>query len=137
MSGAGAGAGAGQAVPTDPATLPSFNPAAIYLKSGNNVRVPIFLWCFVSAWFGTVVDDEARASIPEFIAALGVTGLQTVVLARVFLVLLLGDRNQILADAIASECEVAGDDGDATVVAVLGMAHLNGVKRILEARTQG
>merc|ERR1719424_916326 len=74
--------------------------AAIYIKSGNNVRVPIFLWCFGLAYFGTVVDDEARASIPEFLGAIALTAGQTVVLARVFLVLLLGDRNEILADSI-------------------------------------
>ena len=36
--------------------------------------------------------------------------------------------------SITRQCEVDDDECDATVVAVLGMAHLNGVKRLIESR---
>lgn len=61
--------------------------------------------------------------------------LQVALLGRVILQALLHERNVILAANILEECKrakLAGKEGD-TVVAVLGMAHCNGVKDILTA----
>ena len=55
--------------------------------------------------------------------------LETLVLGRVFLVALLEERNYALARNIR-KAHFATRGGD-TVVAVLGAAHLNGVKRLL------
>mmetsp|Transcript_52773 Transcript_52773/g.77272 ORF Transcript_52773/g.77272 Transcript_52773/m.77272 type:complete len:386 (+) Transcript_52773:73-1230(+) len=55
---------------------------------------------------------------------------EIVLFARVFLVALLNERNVILADKIRSACARA-EPGKA-VVAVLGMAHVNGVAAILD-----
>ena len=38
--------------------------------------------------------------------------------------------------SITRQCEMEADDSDSTVVAVLGMAHLNGVKRLIEDRAE-
>lgn len=54
-------------------------------------------------------------------------------LGRVLLVTLLGDRNEILAENIRSECQRLQRTGccEDVVVVVLGLAHCNGVKRLL------
>ena len=55
---------------------------------------------------------------------------EIVLFARVFLVALLNDRNEILASKIRSACLRA--EAGKSVVAVLGMAHVNGVAQILD-----
>ena len=55
--------------------------------------------------------------------------LQITILTRCFLVALLRDRNDILANSISKACEDA-EEGE-SVVAILGAAHLNGVQRRL------
>jgi pheromone shutdown protein TraB len=58
-------------------------------------------------------------------------------LSRVFLCAILADRNVVLANNILSECsrvqkkQGKGKKGGEVVVAVLGMAHCNGVKKLL------
>ena len=74
------------------------------------------------------VLDDATA-IRELLGALAFALLETVVLGRVLLVALLEERNFVLARNIR-RAALAGKPGG-TVVAVLGMAHCNGVGKVL------
>ena len=67
----------------------------------------------------------------DLLASLAISALETVVLGRVLLVGLLEERNFALARSIRRASQARGTGRGETVVAVLGMAHLNGVKRIL------
>ena len=106
--------------------------SAIFVKSGNGFRLATASWFLFLGVFGFLVDDQAVATIPEFLGALALTGLQVILLARLFLVILLGDRNEVVARNIEDALATADNSGDSTVVAILGMAHCNGVKRLLE-----
>ena len=55
--------------------------------------------------------------------------LQWLVYSRVFLVGLLAERNRVIAANIRRQCEIGG--ADSTVVGVVGMAHLDGVRALL------
>lgn len=74
--------------------------------------------------------DEAKATAAGLLLNL-VLGVP--LLGRVLLVTLLADRNQILANNIRAECEKLQAEGrnDQVCVVVLGLAHCNGVKRLL------
>lgn len=77
--------------------------------------------------------------ILEALGGFGVFALETVLLSRVFLTVLLLERNQVLAKNIRSECiRLSEESGGAekVCVAVLGMAHCNGVKNILSSRQE-
>jgi len=60
-------------------------------------------------------------------------------LSRVFIVTILAERNNVLAESIVRECfkAVENGEGKSTVVAVLGMAHCNGIKKIITERKGG
>lgn len=74
--------------------------------------------------------DEAQATAAGLLLNLF---LGVPLLGRVLLVTLLGDRNKILAGNIRQECRRLNKEGrcDDVVVVVLGLAHCNGVKRLL------
>ena len=76
-----------------------------------------------------VAPDDAASLLPS----IAVAALETVVLGRVFLVGLLEERNFVIARNIRRACLAPGKKGGGgrTVVAVLGMAHVSGVKRLL------
>jgi hypothetical protein len=86
-------------------------------------------------------DAAASGLYLDLFQALGLAGLETLFLGRVFLVALLEERNYVLARNIRRAAiarpqpRQAGGGGAGrsgrTVVAVLGMAHLNGVRQIL------
>eukprot|EP00597_Dinobryon_sp_UTEXLB2267_P003697 CAMPEP_0170059004 /NCGR_PEP_ID=MMETSP0019_2-20121128/1427_1 /TAXON_ID=98059 /ORGANISM="Dinobryon sp., Strain UTEXLB2267" /LENGTH=346 /DNA_ID=CAMNT_0010264111 /DNA_START=126 /DNA_END=1166 /DNA_ORIENTATION=- len=61
--------------------------------------------------------------------------LEFAVLGRVFLVTILAERNVVLADSIRLQCEQVkknqNGNNKPVVVAVLGMAHCNGIKRLM------
>lgn len=88
-------------------------------------------------------DAAAGGLYLDLFQALGFAGLETIFLGRVFLVALLEERNYVLARNIRRAAlarpqprqpgDVNGGAGRSgrTVVAVLGMAHLNGVRQIL------
>lgn len=63
------------------------------------------------------------------------TMIEFAILGRTFLIALLAERNIILADKIRAECErikkKSGSADGPGAVAILGMAHCNGVKRLL------
>ena len=57
---------------------------------------------------------------------------QIVVLSRLMLVALLGERNDVLSASIRAKCQEIKDKGEEkTVIAILGAAHVNGVQNRL------
>lgn len=72
----------------------------------------------------TLIEEACQIAV-----VLSIAGL----LARVLLVGLLFERNSVLACNIRSACERTSKKSKATVVAVLGMAHLNGVSKMLRS----
>lgn len=122
------------------------------------------------------VGTTAVEQLQEVVTSATIFGVETAVFARVFLVALLAERNEILANNILAECRRAaaaaavaskgkgmgggkgggllqmisaglsgsaakGDDsGRASapvVVAVLGAAHVNGIRLLLETQAKG
>jgi len=76
------------------------------------------------------VPDNPDTLIEE-VGQDAVVGAFALLLARVLLVAIIAERNSVLAGNIRSACERASAHGKATVIAVLGMAHLNGVYKML------
>ena len=106
---------------------------------------PIFagaLLALIAFTLGLEEISDPAAPAVEYAADLAFSGLETVVLLRVMLVGLIEERNfalarniraasmQVLTPPEAARERGAGKDG-AAVVAVLGMAHLNGVRKLL------
>ena len=106
---------------------------------------PIFagaLLALIAFTLGLEEISDPAAPAVEYVADLAFSGLETVVLLRVMLVGLIEERNfalarniraasmQVLTPPEAARERGAGKDG-AAVVAVLGMAHLNGVRKLL------
>jgi len=84
----------------------------------------------------TAMSLEQSNSIPIALAAVNVLALVanvifTVVLARIILVVMLKERDEVLAKAIQEACNKLPSTDDSEVVAILGMAHCNGVARLL------
>ena len=110
------------------------------------VALLVGLWAFLSTLAGAaapLAGAEAGPLTPgELAPACLVAAVETIVLLRILLVGLIEERNYTLARHIrAASMQVlpppralkqrdAGKDGR-TVVAVLGLAHLNGVRRLL------
>jgi len=68
-------------------------------------------------------------------ASLAFSVIESVFLARILLVPVLMERNVVLTESILEACSAAktkGPGSQDTVVAVLGMAHCNDVKRLIE-----
>lgn len=135
--------------------------AAILLKGPNALRVPLLciLGLMVLNSPVTASDiggaapaaDAAAASVEELLRSAVFAGLEVLLLGRIFLIGLLEERNVVIADNIRRECEkgvrrnaplltrffgnpsVEEDDAAEapTIIAVLGMAHCNGVAQIL------
>ena len=76
-------------------------------------------------------DFGAEDTVLELAGSLAFAAFETIVLGRVLLVALLEERNYVLARNIRKAAFGAKPDG--TIVAVLGMAHLNGVAALLES----
>ena len=109
-------------------------PLAWLLKSPK-LMVPLAsFWLTIAALPGAVEalpEGAAQSNAETFVTDLFfmLDVLQVTLLSRCFLVALLRDRNEILARSIADACARV-PEGNA-VVAVLGAAHLNGVRRRL------
>jgi len=73
--------------------------------------------------------QTAKASNIAGSMILTLTGVLSFVSLRPMITVLLDERNHVLAQNIYKECQKAGD-GE-VVVAVLGMAHCSGVKKLL------
>ena len=81
------------------------------------------------------VVDEATGAVPELADALISVAIGSV-LGRAAFVALIEDRNRVLASNIRRSCLLSAgatpaEGGDAVVVAILGMAHLEGVRDAL------
>ena len=126
----------GPAALLDPALLLATPVTAIRYPLAAIVKSPWLLLPLLGG-FGLVAQDFAAAADPaappvsleELGGAIAFAMLETLVVGRVFLVGLLEERNFALARNIR-KAHFATKGGD-TVVAILGAAHLNGVKRLL------
>jgi len=109
-------------------------PLAWLLKSPKLI-VPLVSFFYGISILPTAVesiqDAETMSMAEDFVTDLFLVLdiLQITILTRCFLVALLRDRNDILANSISKACEDA-EEGE-SVVAILGAAHLNGVQRRL------
>lgn len=101
----------------------------------------VLLWLALLLGYG-LIDGVGDLSTTEGIKAVleGLVGglalnvvLGVPLLGRVLLVTLLADRNVVLAGRVEEECERLEREGrgDKVCVVVLGLAHCNGVKRLL------
>ena len=88
----------------------------------------------------TLIEVTSLERIQEILTSALIFGLETSIFARVFLISLLAERNDILAANILSECRRIArakkdNEGEVSspkvVVAILGMAHCNGILNIL------
>ena len=109
-------------------------PLAWLLKSPKLI-VPLVTFTATLAALPDAVEsisDSAQQSAAETIVTdlfLALDFLQISLLTRCFLVALLRDRNDVLAESISNACDRVPANG--AVVAILGAAHLNGVHRRL------
>lgn len=114
--------------------------SALVLKS------PVFgvgLFCFIElSSYLSAIDSpfpagEGTEKVLQVLTSVFASSVETIFVSRIFLIGLLVERNKILADNIAAACATSLAQAAATgtaprhVVAVLGMAHCNGVKKLL------
>ena len=81
-----------------------------------------------TAFVGTSSVDVVDETLSVLFFLLDV--FQIVVLSRLMLVALLGERNEVLSANIREKCEEQKGT-EKTVIAILGAAHLNGVQNRL------
>lgn len=113
--------------------------AAIGLKTQNSVRLPFFGWLsFLCFKIWTTAGDEGAWTALSALetSELFAVGLFVCLVARVYATILLDERDQILAENISSQLDANAREWgeDCTVVAVVGMAHCNGIKRAIRSR---
>jgi pheromone shutdown protein TraB len=91
-----------------------------------------FIAISVAALTAAAAIDEASGALPAFEDGL-ITGLLGILLGRAVYLSLIEERNVVLAKNIRTACltESQSDDDAAVVVAILGMAHLEGVRTAL------
>lgn len=118
----------------DPALLAGLPVTLVRYPLAAALKSPLLLLPLAAAAALLVQDGSGGAGVePVTLAELGsavaFAALETLVVGRCFLVALLEERNYALARNIRKAH--FGTKGGDTVVAVLGAAHLNGVKRLL------
>lgn len=114
-------------------------PLAIILKSPvvGIVLVGLFASSMAGAGDNSFYFDTPLGRAVELGESVILSMVEFAILGRTFLVALLAERNVILADNIREECQrikregKSGDDDGGGAVAVLGMAHCNGVRKLL------
>lgn len=78
-------------------------------------------------------------AVSNMIASFLILVSEIALLGRPFLTVLLAERNNIIAKNILVECirltEKEGDRREKTVISILGMAHCNGIKKILTEKS--
>jgi len=145
----GTGLGVGDIL--DPALIAATPVTFLRYPLAWLIRAPQAAFTFVTATVViSLVPDVANALIlsaaddPDsvtnvllaYLTGFAFTTLELVFIVRLFLVALLDTRNEILATNIREACARAGPAAPGgrapAVVAVLGMAHVNGVQRMLE-----
>lgn len=122
-------------LPFAPVSLVRY-PLAAVVKSPSLLPILVLI-----GWYlGTQGDEalaDAQGSILELLGSVAVAAVETIVFGRMFLIGLLEERNFVIARNIrkAHFEQKAENGGPGCVVAVLGLAHLNGIKRVmLESR---
>ena len=122
------------------ASLSSFirYPLAIFLKSplASVIVLAILLILERYDYFGDALGKSPITISDEIVDILEstlVSVLELVVLSRSFLVALLQERNDVIVKNIRASCQTLKENGenDKVVIAVLGMAHSNGVAALL------
>lgn len=115
----------------DPALLAAFPITLVRYPLAAVIKSPLLLLPLVGLALALTTDEPSPdpVTLTELLSSFGFVLLETVVLGRVFLVGLLEERNFALARSVRKAH--FGSRGGDTVVAILGAAHLNGVKRLL------
>lgn len=118
----------------DPRLLVGFPISLVRYPLAIGIKSPLFLALVASLYVLVTGGDEPPPegdveTLIDLAETLAFVALETAVLGRVLLVGLLEERNFVLARNIRRAClEKPGG----TVVGVLGMAHLNGVRSLLK-----
>ena len=114
----------------DPRLLVGFPLSLVRYPLSIGLKSPLLLGLIGLAIFGTYTLDMAtEETVGELVGALAFSVVETIFLGRLLLVVLLEERNFILARNIRKACFANKPGG--SIVAVLGMAHLNGVAALL------
>lgn len=122
------------------ASLSSFirYPLAIFLKSPFATFAVLALLLILERYdyFGNASGNSPVTISDEIVDILEstfISFLELIVLSRSFLVALLLERNDVIVKNIRASCQILKDNGenDKVVIAVLGMAHSNGVAALL------
>ena len=113
-------------------------PLALILKSpiASIACLAILAFLEQNNYFGSDPTNSMESAI-DIAESAFVSLLEILVLARPFLVTLLSERNDVLAARIRESCEQVSKEKDGNkrvVVAILGMAHSNGVANLLANR---
>jgi pheromone shutdown protein TraB len=134
-----------------------------YLSKSPIPTLAFFSLLFLTDYSGEIAGNDLTWA--DAVGSVGIATLETVVFMRIILKEILQERNEILADSILEQCRLyerkkrgwfssaqpsstseimyvdksntGANNGkdDRTVVAVLGMAHCNGIKKLLLERT--
>uniref|UniRef100_A0A7S0PYG3 TraB domain-containing protein n=1 Tax=Coccolithus braarudii TaxID=221442 RepID=A0A7S0PYG3_9EUKA len=115
----------------DPRILAGLPLSLIRYPLSIGLKSPALLSAIALAFYGTYMLDMATEdSLGEFAGAAAFAVVETIFLGRLLLVVLLEERNFVLARNIRKACFASKKPGG-SIVAVLGMAHLNGVAALL------
>ena len=110
-------------------------PLALILKAPVSSIVCLAMLAFLEQnnYFGSDPTSSMESTL-DIAESAFVSILEILVFARPFLVTLLSERNDVLAAKIRESCEEVRKEKDGNkrvVVAILGMAHSNGVANLL------
>lgn len=123
-------------------------PLSFWIKSPVSTTLLLALLFWTESSSAATIDISQQASLADWTVSLVGSALEVVLFARIFLKELLAERNQVLASNILEQCQTYQNDQPRwkrlfrrpssdiqekkTVVAVLGMAHCNGIKKLLQ-----
>lgn len=110
-------------------------PLALFLKSplASIVTFVLLFSLEQNNYFGPDPSTSVESAV-DIAESLFISLLELLVLARPFLVTLLAERNDVLAAKIRESCKQVSREKDGkkkVIVAILGMAHSNGVANLL------
>ena len=112
-------------------------PAALVLKAplAGGAIVSALIFSLANVGDNSFLYDDPVGRFSELAESLLGTAIEAAILGRTFLIALLAERNVVLAESIRAACQQNKAEGKAGgVSAILGMAHVNGVKKLLERR---
>ena len=110
-------------------------PLALFLKSplASIVTFVLLFSLEQNNYFGPDPSTSVESAV-DIAESLFISLLELLILARPFLVTLLAERNDVLAAKIRESCKQVSREKDGkkkVIVAILGMAHSNGVANLL------